>query len=296
LNTQSSIETTVEEYLLERENGARGRTATVIRPPGGRPHLNLRELWSFRDLIYMLIVHELKKRYKQTVVGVTWVVFQPVLVMFILSIFFGRIAQIPSDGVPYPIFVYCALVPWSYFVHALTKSTISLVELAAVITKVYFPRLVIPISAVLAGMVDFFIASLFLFGMMVFYGIAPTAAFLTLPIFLFLTVATALGVGLWLSVVNVKFRDVANVLPFLTQTWFFITPVFYPTSMIPESWRLVYGLNPMTGVVDGFRWAVLGTVSPPGLSSLISAGMMVLLVIGGLYYFRFKEDYFADEV
>ncbi|OGW04698.1 MAG: phosphate ABC transporter permease, partial [Nitrospinae bacterium RIFCSPLOWO2_01_FULL_39_10] len=221
---------------------------------------------------------------------------QPFFAMVIFSIFFGQLAKIPSDGIPYPIFAYCALLPWQLFSHALNESSNSLVANQGLITKVYFPRLIIPVAPVLAGLVDFGIAFLVLIGMMLYYGIMPTFAVFTIPLFLILAVATALSVGLWLSALNVEYRDVRYTIPFLTQFWLFATPVAYPSSLVPESWRALYGLNPMAGVVEGFRWALLGKAEGPGTLLVVSVMVVIILFIGGLYYFRRMEKTFADVV
>ena len=268
---------------------------TLIRPSRGWVALNLRDLWLYRELLYFLTWRNIKVRYKQTVLGAAWAVLQPFFTMVVFSIFFGRLAQVPSDGIPYPIFAYCALVPWSYFAGALDRAGNSLVGSANLITKVYFPRLAIPISAVLAGLLDLAIAFVVLLGMMLYYGIVPTAAVLTLPLFLLLAVATALAVGLWLSALNVQYRDVRYTIPFLTQFWLFATPIAYSSSLVPERWRALYGLNPMAGVVEGFRWALLGK-EPPGPLIAVSAIVVILLLVGGLYYFRRMERSFADVV
>ena len=268
----------------------------IIRPSKGWVPLKLKELWEYRELLYFLIWRDIKVRYKQTVLGAAWAIIQPLFTMIVFSIFFGRLAKIPSDGLPYPIFAYCALLPWQLFAHALTESGNSLVASQNLITKVYFPRLVIPISAVLAGLVDFVIAFVVLLGMMFYYGIVPTAATLTLPLFILLAVATALAVGLWLSALNVQYRDVRYTIPFLTQFWLFTTPIAYPSSLVPEGWRTLYGLNPMAGVVEGFRWALLGTENAPGPMVAVSVAVVVALLVGGLYYFRRMEKTFADVV
>ncbi|MGB3903432.1 MAG: ABC transporter permease [Anaerolineae bacterium] len=268
---------------------------TVIQPSRGWVALNLRDLWAYRELLYFLVWRDIKVRYKQTVLGAAWAVLQPFFTMVVFSIFFGGLAKVPSDGIPYPIFAYCALVPWSYFAGSLERAGNSLVGSSHLITKVYFPRLAIPISAVLAGLVDFAIAFVVLLGMMFYYGFTPTAAVLTLPLFLLLAVLTALGVGLWLSALNVQYRDVRYTIPFLTQVWLFLTPIAYPSSLVPEQWRALYGLNPMAGVVEGFRWALLGK-DPPGRLMAVSIVVVVLLLIGGLYYFRRMEKTFADVV
>ncbi len=268
----------------------------VIRPSRGWVPLKLKEFWEYRELLYFLIWRDIKVRYKQTALGAAWAIIQPLFTMIVFSIFFGRLAKIPSDGVPYPIFAFCALLPWQLFAHALTESGNSLVVSQNLITKVYFPRLVIPVAAVLAGLVDFAIAFVVLLGMMAYYGIVPTMAVVFLPLFLLLAVTTALAVGLWLSALNVQYRDVRYTIPFLTQFWLFITPIAYPSSLVPEGWRTLFGLNPMAGVVESFRWALLGTASAPGPMLAVSVGVVVALLVGGLYYFRRMEKTFADVV
>ena len=268
----------------------------IIRPSRGWVPLKLADLWAYRELLYFLVWRDVKVRYKQTVLGAAWAIIQPFLTMVVFSVVFGRLAKIPSDGLPYPVFAYCALLPWQLFAHALTESGNSLVASQNLITKVYFPRLVIPLAAVLGGLVDFAIAFLVLLAMMAYYGIAPTAAVATLPLFLLLAVATALGVGLWLSALNVQYRDVRYTIPFLTQFWLFATPVAYPASLVPEPWRAVFGLNPMAGVVEGFRWALLGTAHAPGPMLAVSGAVVLALLVGGLYYFRRMEKTFADVV
>lgn len=268
----------------------------VIRPSKGWVPLNLRDLWEYRELLYFLVWRDIKVRYKQTVIGAAWAILQPFLTMVVFSIFFGRLAGVPSDGIPYPVFAYTALLPWQLFAHALIESGNSLVANQQLITKVYFPRLVIPLSAVLAGLVDFGIAFIVLLGMLLYYGIVPTAAVITLPFFLLFAIATALGVGLWLSALNVQYRDVRYTIPFLTQFWLFATPIAYPSSLIPEPWRSWYGLNPMAGVVEGFRWALLGKDGGTGSLIIVSTVVVSVLLIGGLAYFRRMEKTFADVV
>ena len=268
----------------------------LIRPPSGWASLGLRELWEYRELLYFLVWRDVKVRYKQTALGAAWAIIQPFFMMVVFSLFFGRLGGIPSDGIPYPVFVYCALLPWQLFAHALSESSNSLVGNQNLITKVYFPRLVVPISAVLGGLVDFAIAFVILVGMMAYFGIAPTVMIVTLPLFLLLAVATALGVGLWLSALNVQYRDVRYTINFLTQFWLFATPVAYPSSLVPEGWRWLFGLNPMAGVVEGFRWALLGKADAPGPLLAVSVGVVILILISGLYYFRRMEDTFADVV
>ena len=267
---------------------------TVIQPSRGWVALRLGELWAYRELLYFLVWRDIKVRYKQTALGAAWAVIQPFFTMVVFSVFFGRLAQLPSDGVPYPVFTYCALVPWTYFATALTMSSNSLVDHARLITKVYFPRLLVPAAAVLAGLVDLAIAAIVLVAMIVYYGITPTAAVVLLPLFVLLAAATALAVGLWLSALNVQYRDVRYTIPFLVQFWLFVTPVAYTATLVPERWRALYGLNPMTGVVEGFRWALLGRAEPPGAILLVSGLSVALLLSGGLYYFRRMERRFAD--
>ena len=267
-----------------------------IAPTKGWVDLGLRELWAYRELVYFLIWRDIKVRYKQTALGAAWAVIQPFFTMIVFSLFFGRLAGIPSDGVPYPIFTYAALVPWTYFANGLSQSADSLVGSANLLRKVYFPRLGIPFSAVLSGVVDFSIAFAVLLCMMAFYGVAPTRNVLWLPFFVLMAITTALGVGLWLSALNVQFRDVRYVVPFIVQFWMFATPVAYPSSLLTEPWRTIYGINPMAGVVEGFRWALLGTASAPGPMLAVSAVVAVVLLVGGAYYFRRMERTFADVV
>ena len=267
-----------------------------IRPPKGWVSLSLKELWEYRELLYFLTWRDVKVRYKQTALGAAWAVIQPFFMMVVFSLFFGKLGKIPSDGIPYPVFVYCALLPWQLFAHALSESSNSLVANERLITKVYFPRLVVPLSAVLGGLVDFAVAFVILLGMMAYYGITPTFMIVTLPLFILLAIITALAVGLWLSALNVQYRDVRYTIGFITQFWLFATPVAYPSSIVPERWRALYGLNPMAGVVEGFRWALLGKTEGPGALLAISIVVVILLLIGGLYYFRRMEQTFADIV
>lgn len=266
----------------------------VIEPPKGWSSLELSELWKYHELLLFLTWRDIKVRYKQTMLGAAWAILQPVLTMIVFSIIFGGLAKLPSDGIPYPIFTFTALLPWQLFAYALSQSSNSLVGSQNLISKVYFPRLVVPFSSVLAGVVDFAIAFLVLVGMMAFYGIGLTPAALLLPLFVLLALASALAVGLWLSALNVQYRDIRYVVPFLTQFWMYATPIAYSSSLIPENWRWLYSLNPMTGVVEGFRWVILGKSSLDVLSLGISACVVVLLLVGGLYYFKRMEANFAD--
>jgi lipopolysaccharide transport system permease protein len=253
------------------------------------------ELWRYRELLLFQALRDIKVRYRQTVLGASWAILQPVLTMVVFSIFFGTLAGVPSDGAPYPIFAFAALLPWQLFAYALTQSSNSLVDSAHVLTKVYFPRLILPVASVLAGLVDFAIASLILGGMMLYYDIVPGWAIVTLPLFTLLALAAALAAGLWLSVLNVKYRDVRYTIPFLAQFWLFITPVAYSSRLVPEKWQAIYGINPMAGVVDGFRWALLGH-NPPGPMLLVSVAATALLLGGGLLFFRRMEKTFADVI
>ena len=290
--TESSIISKSQEEVL------------FLKPSHGWSAINLMELWRYRELIYFLIWRDIKVRYKQTMLGAAWAIIQPFFTMVVFTIFFGRLAKVPSDNIPYPIFSYTALLPWGMFTKALTDAGRSLISNRAMITKVYFPRLVIPISSVLSGVVDFAIAFVVLLGMMIYYNILPgsayqvniTSAVWLLPFFILLALITALGVGLWLSALNVIYRDINYIMPFLTQFWLFITPIAYPSSLIPERWRLIYALNPMTGVVEGFRWALLGAETSPGPMLAVSTIISILVLITGLFYFRRMERTFADTV
>lgn len=267
-----------------------------IQPSKGWVSLQLRTLWEYRELLYFLTWRDIKVRYKQTVLGAAWAIIQPFFTMVVFSLFFGRLAQIPSDGIPYPIFSYAALVPWTFFANGLANSSNSLVQSANLIKKIYFPRLAMPIATVLAGVIDFLLAFVVLIGMMLVYGIMPTANIVWLPALLLLALVTSLGVGLWLSAMNVQFRDVRYVVPFLTQFWMFATPIAYPSSLLSEPWRTLYGINPMVGVVEGFRWALLGTATAPGPIVLVSSAAALAILISGAFYFRRMEKTFADLV
>jgi lipopolysaccharide transport system permease protein len=267
-----------------------------IQPSKGWVSLHLREVWEYRELLYFLVWRDVKVRYKQTALGAAWAIIQPFMTMVVFSLFFGRLAKVPSDGIPYPIFSYAALVPWTFFANGLGQSADSLVGNANLINKVYFPRLAIPIATVLSGAVDFALAFVVLLGMMVFYGMAPTLNVLWLPVFLLLAFVAALGVGLWLSALNVQYRDVRYVVPFITQFWLFATPVAYSSTLLSEPWRTLYGLNPMVGVVEGFRWALLGTQTAPGPIVLVSVVAALGILVSGAFYFRRMEKTFADVV
>jgi lipopolysaccharide transport system permease protein len=278
--------------------GGAGRSVPYVRiePSEGWVSLKLRELWEYRELLYFLIWRDIKVRYKQTVLGAAWAIIQPFFTMVVFSVFFGRLAKIPSDNIPYPVFSYAALVPWTFFAHGLSESSNSLVGSARLIKKVYFPRLAMPISTVLSGSVDLLLAFIVLLGMMLVYGIVPTTNSLWLPLFLLLALTTSLGAGLWLSAMNVQFRDVRYTVPFIVQAWLFATPIAYPSSLLSEPWRTLYGINPMVGVVEGFRWALLGTDTAPGPIILVSSLGALALLVSGAFYFRRMEKTFADVV
>jgi lipopolysaccharide transport system permease protein len=267
-----------------------------IAPPGGWFDLSLRELWHARELIYFFVWRDLKVRYKQTAIGAAWAVLQPLLTMAIFTLFFGRLAKMPSDGLPYPLFYYCALLPWMYFATSLQNATNVIVEQQRVITKVFFPRLVLPLSAVASPLMDFAISSLFLALMMVYYSVRPTLSLLLLPLFLILAILTALGVGLWLSALNAIYRDIRYVVPFLVQFWLFASPVAYSSSLVPARWRWLYGLNPMAGVIEGFRWALTSHGNPPSALLAASSAAVLLLLVSGAIYFQKMEGIIADVV
>jgi len=271
-------------------------SAIIIRPGGGLFHLELKAIWDYRELLYFLIWRDVKVRYKQTAIGAGWAIFQPLMTMIIFTVVFGNFAQIPSDGLPYPIFTFTALLPWNYFAQAIGRSGVSLVGSANLISKVYFPRLIIPLAAAVAPLVDFAIAFVILLAMMAWFGIAPTWGVLALPLFLLLALATALSVGLWLSALDVRYRDVGHTIPFVVQIWMYASPVAYPLSLVPERWRLLYSLNPMAGVIEGFRWALLGKGDPDFAVMTASAVVVMALLLGGIVYFRQMERTFADVV
>ena len=268
----------------------------IIAPSRGWVSLKLGEIWAYRELLYFLVWRDIKVRYKQTALGAAWAVIQPLFTMVVFSLFFGKLAKVPSDGIPYPIFAFTALVPWTFFATGLNMSSNSLVGSANLVQKVYFPRLIIPVATVLSGLVDLAIAMLVLLALMAWYRIAPTWNALWLLPLVLLALMTSLGVGLWLSAMNVKYRDVRYLVPFLAQLWMYATPVVYPSSLLHEPWHTVFGINPMAGVVEGFRWALLGVNTQPGPMILASTGAAVLLLVSGAFYFRRMEKTFADVV
>jgi len=266
----------------------------IVIKPGVGFAFKFKEFWDYRELLYFFIWRDIKVRYKQTVIGAAWAVIQPFFTMVVFSIFFGKFAKIPSDGLPYPIFAYCALVPWTYFANSLTKATNTMVMNQNVITKVYFPRLILPVSAVMSGIPDFLISFSILMGMMFFYGVIPTANLFFLPLFMLLVIMTALAVGLWTCAANAIYRDVQYVVPFVVQFWLFASPVVYPSSLVPEKWKTIYGLNPMSGIIEGFRWALLGRGEPSGPMLVVSVIITFCLLISGIIYFRKMEGTVAD--
>lgn len=288
---------TAPTQVAAEKSGVKGRLPVIrIEPTSGWFGFNFRELWEFRDLLFFLTWRDIKVRYKQTLLGAAWAVLQPVLTMVIFSVIFGQLAKLPSEGIPYPLFTYTALLPWQLFSFALTQSSNSLVANQNLVSKVYFPRLIVPIAATLPGLVDFAIAFIVLIGMMIFYQEPLTYRVLALPLLLLLALATALAVGFWLSALNVEYRDIRYVVPFLAQFWMYATPIAYTATLIPARWRMLYGLNPMTGVVEGFRWALLGSAENVGGLVWISAVIVLLMLVSGIVYFRRMEDTFADVI
>ena len=272
------------------------QSTVIIEPKKGLFQLDLKGIWQYRELLYFLVWRDLKVRYKQTVIGIGWAVLQPFVTMVIFTVIFGVLARIPSDGIPYPIFAYSALLPWNYFATALQRCVVSVVGDAALVSKVYFPRLILPLAGTISGFADFFVSFLLLLGMMTFYGLHLSWTVLVLPFFLLLALSTALAVGLWLSALNVRYRDVGHTIPFLMQIWMYASPIVYPASMIPEKYRFFYSLNPMAGVIEGFRWALLGKQSPDFAVMAISMAVVLFLILGGLVFFRNMEKTFADVV
>ncbi len=289
---------TASQAILDEPKLAVGESHPdlIIEPQRGWTSLKLGELWEYRELLYFLAWRDIKVRYKEAALGASWAILQPLLTMLIFSLFFGRLAKVPSDGIPYPLFSFTALVPWTFFVMAVQQSSNSVVGSANLISKVYFPRLAIPVATVLAAMVDFGISFVVLVGMMIYYRRMPTVHALYVPFFVLLAFLASLGVGLWLSALNVKYRDIRYVVPFLLQFWMFASPIVYPTSMLPARWRTLYALNPMVGVVDGMRWSLLGTHTAPGPVIAVSALTTLLFALGGAMYFRKMENRFADIV
>ena len=276
--------------------GDANEPTVFIRPRKSWFHLDLASIWAYRELLYFLVWRDLKVRYRQTAIGASWVLLQPLLTMALLTVVFSNFAGMPSEGFPYPIFALTALLPWTMFSNSLSRGSESVVGNANLVTKVYFPRLILPLSGALSPLVDFALSFLVLIGMMIWYGIVPTISLLALPLFVVLAVCTALSVGVWLAALNVRYRDVRYAVPFMVQIWMFASPVAYSVEEVPEKWRLLYSLNPMAGVIEGFRWAVLGKASPDFKLILVSTAVVLALLTGGVVYFRQMESKFADEV
>ena len=277
-------------------NGSEKKPLIRIQPTKGWTALKLNEVWDHRELIGIFVWRDIKVRYRQTVIGALWAIVQPFLTMVVFTVFFGRLAGIPSDDIPYPIFSFAALVPWTFFANSINQASNSLVNNAEMLKKIYFPRLTMPMASVLGGLVDFILAFVILIFMMLYYGYVPTINILWFPLFVLLAMITALGVSLWLAAMNVQFRDVRYMVPFIIQIWLFATPVVYPSSLLTEPWHTLYGLNPMVGVVEGFRWALLGTGSGPGPMDFLSFSVALVILISGVYYFRRVEKIFADVI
>ncbi|PKL70360.1 MAG: phosphate ABC transporter permease [Methanomicrobiales archaeon HGW-Methanomicrobiales-1] len=281
--------------MTESEHVQDSPPTLIIRPPRKWVPVDLHELWNYRELLTSFTIRDIKIRYKQTALGFLWAIIQPLFMMVIFTVIFGGFAKIPSEGIPYPLFSFAALLPWMLFSEGLTRSTMSMVANANIMTKVYFPRLIMPISGILSPVVDFAVSISILILMMAYYGFVPTINVVFLPLFILLALATSLGIGLWLSALNVKYRDFQYTVPFIIQLWMYASPVVYPASMIPEAIRPLYGLNPMAGVIEGFRWALLGT-EIPGAMIFVSVGVVVVLLVSGMFYFRRMEQYYADIV
>lgn len=289
-------ENTLQQPVMSPERDAERQALTVIEPLESWFSLDLRALWEYRELLYFFIWRDLKVRYKQTVLGFVWVILQPLMPMIVFSVFFGVLVKVPSDNIPYPLFTYAALLPWQLFAYAFYASSESLVNNQGLVTKVYFPRLLVPLSVIMGGLIDFLIALPLLIGMLYYYGIGLTWSVLALPLFILLTLLSALGLGLWASALHVQYRDVHHIISFSTQFLMFATPIFYPASLVPDPWRLLHGLNPMVGVVEGFRWALFGDGQAFHLANLISIPIILLVLIGGLLYFNRVEKTFADHL
>jgi len=280
---------------MKQNSDKKESPTVVIRPLRGWAPINLREIWAYRELLYFLTWRDVKVRYKQTVLGFAWAILQPFLMMIVFSLFFGNLLNVPSEDIPYPLFSYAALLPWTLFAQGINRSSNSLVDNVSMVQKIYCPRLIVPISGIITPVVDFAIAFVILISMMFFYGYTPTVRILMIIPLLLLALSTALGVGLWLSAINVRYRDVKYTMPFLIQLWLFASPVVYSSSLLPERFQTIYGLNPMAGVIEGFRWALLGT-DPPGSLLMVSVLIVIVVLISGAFYFRRMEKTFADVV
>jgi lipopolysaccharide transport system permease protein len=276
--------------------GNGGDQIFLIRPSKGWRFLNVKELWEFREIVYFLTWRDIKVRYKQTILGVAWAVLKPVMTMVVFTIIFNKFAKIDSEGIPYPIFTFAGLLPWTFFSESINRGGMGLVGNANLISKVYFPRIIIPLASVTTPVVDFMLSFLILLGMMIWFGMRPGYGILYMPLLLFLTLITAFGVSLWLSAINVRYRDVGYTIPVIIQFWLYASPVAYPVSLVPEKWRFFYSLNPMVSVIEGFRWALLGKGTPDVFVMLISGVIVVVLVCGGIFYFKHTERTFADVI
>jgi lipopolysaccharide transport system permease protein len=297
MSIQTNISSQVADSIIEHAvNVPINAPITVVQPSKGLFHVDLPGMWHYRELLYFLVWRGIKTRYTQTVLGVGWAIIQPLMMMAIFTIVFSMFAKIPSDGLPYPIFAYAALLPWTYFSEAIRRGSVSVINDANLVQKIYFPRLMLPLSGVLTPLVDVLPALGILLGIMVWFGLTPSWSVFALPAFLTLALLTALSVSLWLSALNVQYRDVQNTVPFLVQLWLYASPVVYPVSLVPEGWRILYSLNPMVGVIEGFRWALLGKESPDYAVMVVSASMVLLLLTGGLIYFTRMERTFADVI
>ncbi len=291
------METALNAPIAQEEKRGSAQVPTIrIQPSHGWVSLRLHDLWEYRELLYFLIWRDVKVRYKQTVLGVAWVIIQPLATTLIFTVIFGNLAKIPSDNLPYALFALGGLAPWNYFSSAFARGSTSLVGSAHLISKVYFPRLIIPIASVLGGLVDFAIVLGLVFALMFFYGIVPSFAILALPLYILMAIVTALGVSLWLSALNVQYRDVSYLVPFVVQFWLYATPIVYPSSLVPSQWRLFYSLNPMVSVVEGFRWTLFGSGEPPGAMLAVSMSVVLMLMISGAFFFKRMEKTFADVV
>jgi lipopolysaccharide transport system permease protein len=293
---RGKIKTLLKEFrkIGESRSDSQEIPCFEIRPITGWHFLYMQELWAYRELVYFLTWRDIKVRYKQTAIGVAWAVLQPLAMMMVFTVLFGKLAHIPSEGIPYPLFAYAALLPWQLFSRTITESTNSLVAAQRLITRVYFPRIIVPLSTTLAAIVDFAIASGLLVALMFIYGVIPGAAVIWLPAFILLMIITALGIGFWLSALNVEYRDVMYTVPFIIQFWFFVTPVVYPSSLVPERWQVLYGLNPLVGVIEGFRWALLGVGKGPSPMLAVSIWIALFLFVSGIIWFQRREESFVD--
>ncbi|MBW2092603.1 MAG: ABC transporter permease [Deltaproteobacteria bacterium] len=275
----------------------RGQLAEILIEPGQTERQYWRDLWNYRELFFFLAWRDILVRYKQTVIGVVWALIRPLLTMVVLSVVFGKWAKMPSEGVPYPILVLAAMLPWQFFANSFSGASNSLITNTSLISKIYFPRLIIPTSSVVVSLVDFLISAVILMGLMAWYDFWPTWRITALPLLILIAITASLGAGVWISALNVKYRDFRYVVPFIVQFGLYISPVGFSSSVVPDRWRLVYSLNPMVGVIDGFRWAILGKDSliyAPGL--IVSTVLVVLLLYGGIKYFRSTERTFADVI